>query len=191
MFRNHQFAATTEFPKRNSRSPHRQKTAARPHRRSAAVVVEFILSFPIFLLFLATVIEFALIIDSSQQVAQAARMGAKIAAETANLGNVIFDPPITGDTATAIRTAVDRQLENAGFGPNASQGVTLRHTVGVTNFSTDGNAPDPTLPAMPTNAVRVSVSVPLTKVTPNLLQSFGFSITNKAIDITTTFPYEN
>jgi len=160
-------------------------------RRSAAIVVEFILSFPIFLVFLVTVIEFALIIDASQQVAQAARMGAKIAAETPNLGNVIFDPPITGDTATAIQIAIDRQLENAGFGTNASQGVTLRHTVGVTNFSTVGTAPDPTLPAMPTNAVRVSISVPLDRVTPNLLQSFGFSTASKSIDITTTFPYEN
>lgn len=164
--------------------------SARSARRSAAVVVEFILSFPIFLVFLATVIEFALIIDASQQVAQASRMGAKIAAETPNLGDIIFDPPITGTTATAIRAAVDRQLENAGFGANASQGVTLRHTVGVTNFSTDGFAPDPTLPAMPTNAVRVSVSVPLDRVTPNLLQSFGFNTTDKTIDLTTTFPYE-
>lgn len=165
--------------------------AEKVRARSAAVVVEFILTFPIFLVFLAAVIEFALIIDASQQVAQAARLGAKIAAETVHLGDVIFDPPITGDTATAIRAAVDRELENAGFGANASQGVTLRHTVGTTNFATDGYAPDPTLPAMPTNAVRVSVSVPLGKVTPNLLQTFGFNTDQKTIDITTTFPYEH
>ncbi|MDB5384980.1 MAG: hypothetical protein JWM11_626 [Planctomycetaceae bacterium] len=137
------------------------------------------------------VIEFALIIDASQQVAQAARLGAKLAAETPHLGDVIFDPPITGDTAVAIRAAVNRELENAGFGPNASQGVTLRHSVGTPNASTDGYAPDPNLPTLPSNAVRVSVSVPLGKVTPNLLQSFGFSTNQKTIDITTTYPYEH
>jgi Flp pilus assembly protein TadG len=160
-------------------------------RRSAAIVVEFLLSFPIFLVFLASVIEFALIIDASQQVAQASRLGAKLAAETLHLGDVVFDPPITGDTAVAIRAAVNRELENAGFGPNAAQGVTLRHTVGTTNFSTAGNAPDPLLPVMPTNAVRVSISVPLGKVTPNLLKSFGFNTDQKTIDLTTTFPYEH
>ena len=159
-------------------------------RRSAAIVVEFLLSFPIFLVFLATVIEFALIIDASQQVAQAARLGAKIAAETAHLGDIVFDPPLTATTAASIRSAVDRELENAGFGASASQGVTLRHTVGTTAVATDGYAPDPTLPAMPTDAVRVSVSVPLGKVTPNLLQSFGFNTDQRTIDISATYPYE-
>jgi Flp pilus assembly protein TadG len=160
-------------------------------RRSAVIVVEFILAFPLFLIFLATVVEFALIIDASQQVAQAARLGAKMAAETANLGNGSFDPPLTADTAATIRIAVNRVLENAGFGPNASQGVTLRHTVGTPNVSTDGSAPDPVSPALPVHAVRVSVSVPLSRVTPNLLHSFGFSTNQKTIDITTTFPSEH
>lgn len=153
--------------------------------RHAAVTLEMIIALPIFLIFLAGIIEFGLIQANSQQVALASRIGARLAAETAGLS-----PATTAATATSIRTEIDRQLQSAKLGASASQGVTLRHTVLGGAVATDGTCPDPTTPAMPTNAVRVTVSVPLSSLTPNLLNVFGYTTAGKTVEVTTTYAYE-
>lgn len=165
------------------------ETRRPPLQRCGVIVVELILTFPVLLVLLLAVIEFSLIIINIQQVSQAARMGTKIAAETSGLGSPT-DPPLTNTTATAIRTAVDRQLFTAGFGQNASRGVTLRHTVASGYVATDGLAADPNLPVMPNNAVRVTVSVDLSRLTPDLLSTFGYSTSDQTVELTTTYPYE-
>ena len=157
--------------------------------RRAVIVVELILTFPILFILLLAVIEFSLIIANLQQVSQAARSGAKIAAETSGLGG-FTDPPLTNNTATAIRAEVDRQFLTAGFGSNASRGVTLRHTVAAGYVATDGTATDPFSPPMPNHAVRVTVSVDLSKLTPDLLSSFGYSTSGQTVELSTTYPYE-
>lgn len=157
--------------------------------RRGVIVVELILTFPILFILLLAVIEFSLIIANIQQVSQAARLGAKMAADTPGLGG-FTDPPLTNTTATAIRAEVDRQLLTAGFGSSASRGVTLRHTVGAGYGATDGTAADPTQPAQPANAVRVTVSVELSKLTPDLLSTFGYSTSGQTVELTTTYPYE-
>lgn len=157
--------------------------------RRGVIVVELILMFPVLFILLLAVVEFSLIIANLQQVSQASRLGAKLAADTAGLGG-FTDPPLTNTTATSIRAEVDRQLQTAGFNPSASRGVTLRHTVGAGYAATDGLAADPVLPVMPSNAVRVTVSVDLSKLTPNLLATFGYSTANQTIELTTTYPYE-
>lgn len=157
--------------------------------RRGVIVVELILTFPVLLVLLLAVIEFSLIIINVQQVSQAARMGAKIAAETPGLGG-FTDPPLSNTTATSIRTAVNRQLFTAGLGMNAARGVTLRHTVNAGYNATDGLAADPLLPTMPANAVRVTVSVNLANLTPDLLSNFGYSTSNQTVELTTTYPYE-
>ena len=158
-------------------------------QRCGVIVVELILTFPILLVLLMAVVEFSLIIINVQQVSQAARMGAKVAAETPGLGG-FTDPPLTNTTATTIRAAVDRQLFTAGFGQNVSRGVTLRHTVNAGYQATDGLAADPILPTMPNNAVRVTVSVNLAELTPDLLGTFGYSTADQTVEMTTTYPYE-
>ncbi|MDB5338628.1 MAG: TadE family protein [Planctomycetaceae bacterium] len=158
-------------------------------QRRGVIVVELILTFPVLLVLLLAVIEFSLIIINVQQVSQAARMGAKIAAETPGLGG-FTDPPLSNTTATSIRTAVNRQLFTAGFGMNAARGVTLRHTVNAGYIATDGLAADPIQPTMPTSAVRVTVSVNLSELTPDLLSTFGYSTSNQTVELTTTYPYE-
>ena len=160
-------------------------------QRCGVIVVELILTFPVLMVLLLAVIEFSLIIINVQQVSQAARMGAKIAAETPGLGG-FTDPPLTNTIATAIRAAVDRQLFTAGYGQNVSRGVTLRHTAPVAPgyAATDGLAADPTLPLMPNNAVRVTVSINLSELTPDLLGTFGYSTIDQTVELTTTYPYE-
>ncbi len=157
--------------------------------RHGVIVVELILTFPILFIMLLAVIEFSLIIANLQQVSQSTRTGAKMAAETPGLGG-FTDPPLTNTTATTIRAAVDRQFLTAGFGSNASRGLTLRHTVGAGYVATDGTASDPTQPAMPNNAVRVTVSVDLSKLTPDLLSTFGYSTSGQTVELSTTYPYE-
>lgn len=158
-------------------------------QRCGVIVVELILTFPVLLVLMLAVIEFSLIIINVQQVSQAARMGAKIAAETPGLGG-FTDPPLTNTTATAIRAAVNRQLFTAGFGISSARGVTLRHTVNAGYQATDGLAADPILPVMPNNAVRVTVSVNLSELTPDLLGTFGYSTSDQTVELTTTYPYE-
>ena len=78
----------------------------------------------------------------------------------------------------------------AGFGQNVCRGVTLRHTVNAGYQATDGLAADPILPTMPNQAVRVTVSVNLSELTPDLLGTFGYSTADQTVEMTTTYPYE-
>jgi Flp pilus assembly protein TadG len=156
-------------------------------RRGGAVTFELIVTLPILVIFLAAVIEFGLILANTKQVALASRLGAKIAAESG--------APFNSGTLAAIRTAVDRQLEAAGFGAAASAGVTLQHNVagGGSSPQVSGDCPAPSSPPLPADgsgSVRVTVCVELSKLTPDLLSSFGFSIAGKFVESTTTYPYE-
>lgn len=153
--------------------------------RGASVVVELLIAFPILFIALLVVVEFGVMMANLKQVASAARDGARLAAQTAGLA-----PATTAATAAAVRTLVDNRLESAGFGTNASTGVTLRHTVSGGGVATDGTCNDPLNPVMPaTDAVRVTVRVDLTTFTPNLLASFGFDLTSRFSEHTATFEY--
>lgn len=169
-------------------SPSRhQSTRLRPKRRGV-VTFELIVTTPILLIFLAAVIEFGLILANTKQVALASRVGAKVAAEDSRL------PGSTSDVNDDVETAVNRQLQAAGFGASGTSGVTLRHNVGGGSVSdTNGTCADPTSPALPTDgsgSVRVTVCVELSKLTPDLLSMFGFSTSGKTVEVTTTYPYE-
>ena len=161
------------------------KRMSRYPRRTAAVTLELIVGLPVFLIFLAGIIEFGLIQANSQQVSQSSRLGAKLAAEFPNL-----DPGNTAAAAAQIRLEVDRQLQNAGLGLTGSDGVTLRHTVAGGGEATNGTCSDPLFPSMPFSAVRVTVRVPLPNMTPNLLNVFGFSIAGRTVEFTATYAYE-
>ena len=169
------------------RIPATSRRSTRPGR--GVIVVELLLAFPVLFVMLLAVVEFSLIIINVQHVSQAARLGAKMAAETPGLGG-FTDPPLTNTTTATIRTQVDRQLFTAGLGEYASRGITLRHTVAAGYVATDGLATDPILPAMPSGAVRVTVSIELSRLTPNLLSSFGYSTADQTVEMTTTYPYE-
>ena len=151
------------------------------------VTFELIVTLPIVIIFLAAVVEFGLILANTKQVSLASRAGAKIAAESG--------APFSAGTLSAIRTAVDRQLETAGFGPNASVGIALQHTVsgGGPSPQTSGACSAPGIPAIPSNGhgtVRLTVCVDLSRITPDLLSTFGFSTSGKTVEATTTYPYE-
>jgi len=139
---------------------------------------------PVLIILAVAVIEFGLLLGNMKQVAAAARHGAVIAAEDADVDTNI------SQSASDARDAVDRLLETANFGADASSGLTLRRNFSGDASNTQGTCDDPTTPSMPSfDAVRVSVCVPVTKLAPDLLSSFGFSISSRVVTMTATFPY--
>lgn len=154
---------------------------SRLNRRSAVVVLELILSLPILFILLLAVAELGTAVANLQIVALASRDGGRIAAGSATLNAV---------TVASIRSTLDTRLQAAGFGASATQGVVLVETVGATSTITDGTCPSPGSTGMPTNAVRIRVCVPMTRLAPNLLKPFGFDISTLTAENETTFDYE-
>jgi Tfp pilus assembly protein PilW len=146
---------------------------SRRRQRRGVVFFELIIALPIVMIFLAAVIQFALIKINIQHVSMASRIGAKRAA--------------AGDNAALVKTAVDRYLDHAGFGAGASAGVTVRDS-GAVSDSTSGTCTS--IPAFTTliTSSKVRVCLNLNQLTPNLLDVFGYDITGKTFQIDTTFP---
>lgn len=157
-------------------------------RRRGVVTLELLLSLPVLMIVLLAVVQFGVLMANLQHVAAASYEGAHYATEQAALTVV---PASNAALAAAIRTAVDRRLESAGFGTNASAGVTLRHTVGGGGNATDGTCSDPLNPPLPARTVRVTVRVPLTRLAPNVLSTFGFDLTGRYTEMTSTLDFES
>ena len=143
---------------------------------------------PVLLVFIAALIEFGLILANTKVVALASRTGAKIAAEmpVASLPSSI----------STVENAVDAVLSTANM---SSCRVILEHNVlggGTSPLTNIGtcicSAPSsPALPGGSPSAVRVTVCVELSELTPNLLTAFGFSTADRTVSESTLYPYEN
>ncbi len=173
------------------------RTGSRANRRRArgAVTLELILTLPIWLILLLGLIEFGLILTHQQQVALAARVGAEEASQTALLSMVDGDP-----VPSNVLVAVAQQLAGSDM---SSCKVILEHNVvpdsppilpvPVTLSSSTGacDCDAPAIPLPPRRRyTRVTVFVPLTDLTPNLLRLFGFDISEEVVHHTATFRYE-
>jgi len=167
----------------------------RSHGRRGGVTLELILAFPIWLFFLLAVIELGLLESNLQQVVLASRVGAEEASQIS----------LTGTTGTShvpqsIVEIVEQQLESAGI---AEEGISqcrviLEHNVDGAyvrmdsqNATCDCCAPpdEDFLPSFG-RFVRVTVCVPMTAVTPNLLSCFGFDTADHVVQQSTTFRHE-
>lgn len=156
--------------------------------RRGLYVWELVVVVPLVLMVLLGVVEYGFVYINQRHLAMAARTGAKIAAEQATFDIVV------------IKDEVDRHLLSAGFASGATE-VILQHNVGsmtpvvisslgtpVGAYPTTPALPDATL--LPEGCVRVTVIVPMTLLTPDLLSAFGFSLSTQATQQTTTFAYE-
>lgn len=161
--------------------------------RRGAVVFEALLWLPVFLIALSAVIEFGMVLNGLHAVKLAARAGAKYAAELSTGG--------IGATSAVedVRAVVDRVLSSSGY--DSSQ-VRLEYSVACASppsgNSTDGNCsnctqPTPSLPgsSVPGGMVRVTVSVAVEEMTPDLLGWVGASISERVAQYSVAFPYEN
>jgi Flp pilus assembly protein TadG len=148
------------------------------------VVLELLLSLPIWLIGLLAVIEFGNLFSNLQQVALASRVGAEVASRTSPL-------PQSGPISPSILSAIDDQLAAANITPSE---VILEHNAGgtyvklINGASSFAGPSQQTLPAVGTY-VRVTVCVPATQLTPNVLQSFGFDAGTWDVGESTTFQY--
>lgn len=159
--------------------------------------MELILCLPVWLIVLASTVEFGLLMTRLQQVALAARVGAMEAAQTDGLQEFT-------DFPAGIEEVVDKQLQSAKrqSGKIEYCRLILEHSVGPGGTSPlfqDGNVPcdcdpipDSDIPVpMCGDYVRVTVCVRMTELTPNLLKIFGFDISQKIIQHTATYRYES
>ena len=163
------------------------------HRRTAVVVLEVIVLFPVIAILLAAVIEFGLLLSGVKHVEASSRAGAKVASELA-VGSL-------ASGGSTVQTTVDRVLSSGGY---SSCQVILEYETGGcgpgSGSSTAGSctgcaAPSASLAAaaasVPGGLVRVTVCVDADQLTPDLLSSFGFDISSKIITTSTTLPFEN
>lgn len=159
----------------------RYKTDRRAPR--AVVVVELILMLPVLLVFLIALIEFGLILANTKVVALASRNGAKLAAESPAFSITQVTNVVNASLATANIQSCKVILEH-----NVVAGGPSPLTSGTCNCS----APSiPTLPGGSQRAVRVTVCVELSQLTPNLLTAFGFTTANRTVSESTLYPYEH
>ena len=170
----------------------RRGSRGRPRRRGA-VTLELILTLPIWLILLLAIIEFGQLLSNQQQVALAGRVGAEEASQTPDL------PISPGVPVPAnVLDAIDQQLASSGI---SACHVRLQHNVvpaappvfeapiELSAGDCDCREPDAALPSA-REYVRVTVGVRLTQLTPNLLRMFGFDVSDRIVQQTTTFRYE-
>ena len=150
----------------------------RRRQRHGVVFLELILVLPVVAIFLAAVVQFGLIQINAQHVTMASRVGAKALAENTSL------------TAAQVKAEVDRYFELAGFGAGASAGVRIAASGGGVG-TTDGMCADTGMGFTTTIPARkVRVCMDLTKLTPNLLNVFGYDISSHTYRAETVFPEE-
>ncbi len=183
---------------RHNRKPvqYYRSSHAAPHanarRRNGVVTLELILAFPILFTLLLVIIEFGLIFSASSHVSAASRLGAKVASKAGTVAGLQALMPPVSSSPGPLATEINRYLTSAGFVTSACQ-VTLQYNNGGNQVLTDPsgggtcNCSAPTANFPPTNYVRVTVCVPLSQNVPDLLTMFGFSLTNRSLEHTTTF----
>jgi hypothetical protein len=167
----------------------RIRTGHRPARRGA-VTLELIIMLPVWLIAMGAIVQFGLLIGLRQQVALASRVGAEEASRTASLSLTDNDP-----VPDNVVDVVEQQLLSSGIKQCA---IMLEHNLDDAAITLRSGTPDcPTIGTSddwppPGNYyyVRVTVCVPATELTPNLLKFFGFDISQHVIRNATTFRHE-
>ena len=182
----------------NRRTAPRSKRSAAGDLRGGAITLELILCLPVWIIVLAATIEFGLLITQLQQVALAARVGAREAAQTDGIDGFVAFP-------MGVEAIVDRQLQSAKGQANKIEycRLILEYRVGATvgtPLLQDGTTPCNCQPIdaadMPFprsdcgDYVRVTVCVRMSELTPNLLKIFGFDTSQKFVQHTATYAYE-
>jgi Flp pilus assembly protein TadG len=135
--------------------------ANRSRRRPGRLALELLLILPILLALLGGLIEFSVLLVARQQLANASREGARVAA-------------LGGD-----QTAVE-QAARLALGSGAVSAASVQSVL------TDGSG----VPLPSGAAVQVTVAVPAAQVTPNLLGVIGFSLGDRVLSAQTVMRKE-
>lgn len=151
------------------------------------VTIELILTLPILLISVLAMVEFGVLLSQMKQVELASREGARLAAQQ----SITDLPSSVGDVANR----VERVLQTGDISGYCR--VILQHNVASAGnpiqMTGPCDCPTPTTPDMPSGtnlaAVRVTVCVEMDQLAPDLLSTLGFSLADKRISQTTTWPY--
>lgn len=156
------------------------------HRRAGGAILELIIFMPVMLIFLTSVVEFGQILSGLKVVELASRMAAKTAAESTQADL------ISGAALSSVESTANSTL--AGYGMTSCR-VILEHTLGGVGTFNTGTCPcsapaTPALPASASGAVRVTVCVEATELTPDLLSTLGFTVAGQHGQQSTVLPIE-
>lgn len=186
---------TNQRSTRTSSRATRTSSRTKSRRARGAVTLELILTLPIWLILLLGLVEFGLILTNQQQVALAARVGAEEASQTTLLSTIDGDPVppnVLGAVAQQLagsRMSPCKVILEHNVVPDSPPIISLPVTLSSSTGACDCDAPAIPLPPR-RRYTRVTVFVPLTEVTPNLLRLFGFDISEELLHHTATFRYE-
>ncbi len=165
----------------------------RNRTRRAVMSLELLLAVPLLMLCIMAIVQFGLELAGAVIVHQSAVVGA---GRCSTFGRLIWSD-LDDDTATAVQL----QLTAANLSIVAADDlqVIIQERVfdaDVSYTGTEGSWPlgatfsaVPAASSIPADSVRVTVNVRLTKVIPNLLGGFGFSITGKYVTASVIRPY--
>ena len=155
--------------------------------------IELLVAVPLLMLCIMAIVQFGLELAGAVIVHQSAVVGA---GRCSTLGRLTWD-----DLDDSTATAVQLQLSAANFNITANTDLQVivqeRVSSPPTYPGTQGSWPNgasfmgtvPAASTLPADSVRVTVNVRLTKVIPNLLGGFGFSITGKYVTASVIRPY--
>jgi Flp pilus assembly protein TadG len=133
----------------------------RARRRPGRLAIELLLILPVLLALLGGLIEFSVLLVARQQLANASRQGARVAA-------------LGGDAATV------EQAARLALGSGAVSAATV-----VSVLTDDTGVPLPS-----GAAVQVTVQVPAASVAPNMLGVLGFSLGDRLLAAVTVMRKE-
>jgi hypothetical protein len=176
--------------------------------RRGVITLELIVAMPVLVIVIMAVVEFAIIYQVNEEVAGAARFGAKLAAEITR--NHLVSPRLSNYNTPGVnhlKERIDQYLQNHGLTPSCE--VILQHTACVPFPYQENPTPIPgTCPCTiiggvtspfglaaveppPGEAyVRVTVVVNLSGNVPNLLATFGLPLGNLTLQESCVFRIE-
>lgn len=168
------------------------------------MTLEMIIWMPVLAIAIVAVIQFGIIYAVDKQVAFASHYGAKITSEASRIPT---DVPYLGNIVSSgfLTTSIQQHLQASEITNGPCQ-VLLEHNACVPNpmqafpavAPAGCNCPVPVTPVLPggepanpgTAYARVTVCVPLATNVPDLLSSFGFSISALTLQHSTVFRIE-
>lgn len=165
-------------------------------RRRGATLLEVILVLPIVLIAVLAIVEFGLLFSNSQQLEMAARAGGLASVETSLLSS--------GTVPQSVVDVIDESLRASKIlGPGETiedvGGVRIQHSFGaepnsspLPNYTlTAGEPTDPVMFEVPTRPyVHITVSLPTTRLAPNVLLQFGIDLQDRVSSQSKLFRHE-
>lgn len=155
-------------------------------KRRGSAVFETIITLPLLIAGLFSIVEFSMLVNRQQHLVEACRNGALVASR---LEPKVLESTAHGEAPRDVVQAVTGRLADAhidaveiDFSYDRAAQAAVAKTQKELGCSGDVSELG--------RCVRVSISVPATELSPNLLEVFGFDISRRMYSAAAVFPYE-